>query len=108
MMEPSDVKFQCQTLAVNQNEQIDGVSSEVSLLELHRSPLQSFAVSLCTSASPPLTQVPPEKIKKLTAREKAARGVRACEDARTHTLLVLLVVSCGWRGCEICFRYFNS
>lgn len=33
-MEPSAVKFQGQTLAVNPNEQINGVSSEVSLLEL--------------------------------------------------------------------------
>lgn len=33
-MEPSAVKFQCQTLAVNPNEQINSVSSGVSLLEL--------------------------------------------------------------------------
>lgn len=33
-MEPSAVKFQGQTLAANPNEQINGVSSEVSLLEL--------------------------------------------------------------------------
>lgn len=33
-MEPSAVRSQCQTLAVNPNEQINSVSSEVSLLEL--------------------------------------------------------------------------
>ena len=39
-MEPSAVRFQCQTLAVNPNEQINSVSSKVSLLEL------SFSASL--------------------------------------------------------------
>lgn len=63
-MEPSDVKFQCQTLAVNQNEPIDGASSEVSLLELQRSLLQSFAVAPCACLPhPPSNKVPPEKIK---------------------------------------------
>lgn len=46
-MEPSSVKFQCQTLAVNPNEQINSVSSEVSLLELS---LCASHARLCVSA----------------------------------------------------------
>lgn len=53
-MEPSAVKFQCQTLAVNPNEQINSVSSEVSLLELSlsasaRSLAVLLSVHLCLS-----------------------------------------------------------
>lgn len=52
-MEPSAVKFQCQTLVVNPNEQINSVSSEVSLLELSLSAsLARPCASLCSSASP--------------------------------------------------------
>ena len=54
-MEPSAVKFQCQALAVNPNEQINSVSSAVSLLELSGS-LASLARrgALCESLPRPL------------------------------------------------------
>lgn len=47
-MEPSAVKFQCQTFTVNPNEQINSVSSEVSLLELTLTSL-ICCISLCES-----------------------------------------------------------
>lgn len=51
--EPSAVKFQCQAVAVSPNEQINGILSEVSLLELAGSALLAVAVSLI---SPLFTQ----------------------------------------------------
>lgn len=46
-MEPSAVRSKCQTLAVNPNEQINIVSSEVSLLELSLS--ASLDLAVCAS-----------------------------------------------------------
>lgn len=46
-MEPSADRSQCQTLAVNPNEQINSVSSEVSLLELSLSAPLDLAVCVC-------------------------------------------------------------
>lgn len=85
-MEPSAVKFQCQTLAVNPNEQINSVSSEVSLLELSRSLLQWLAVSLsvhlCLSPAHMGFLISPEKEYKCEGR---CRSVS--EPVNTHWLL---------------------
>lgn len=54
-MEPSAVKFQCQSLAVNPNEQINSVSSEVSLLELSLSASLDLCSSLLLTCSLNLT-----------------------------------------------------